>query len=81
MLSVEYLPEPQSEQAATAEVWPVSSFSFPFPAGQVIHAIVEEEEYLPAAQAVQVEPPGLTSVSVTDPAAHVMHSLSEAAAN
>ena len=41
-------------------------------------ATCEEAEYVPALQAVHVVPPVLVSVSVTRPAAHVVHVVAPA---
>ena len=47
---------------------------------QSAHAVVETVENRPAEHAVQVVPDVLASVSVTEPAAQAMQSLSEVAA-
>ena len=47
---------------------------------QSAHAVVETVENRPDSHSVQVVPDALASVSVTEPAAQVMQSLSEVAA-
>ena len=70
MSGSEYWPALQSMQSA-AEMLPALG---PYwPDAQSVHATVGAEENCPAAQGVHVDAPGSVTVSVTDPAAQLMH--------
>jgi hypothetical protein len=49
------------------------------PGPHATHAAVGAAEYLPGSHLVQLEPPGLDRVSVTEPAGHTLHSAAAAA--